>query len=222
MKTKIMHYNYSSLGIVSKDTEEELFSMTPIDFYNSFDALAKHFNENMNYNRPKLYRTTHDHTTNVNQVKIKETWGNKYKLLLYAPDCGHNYGEYTDEELKTIFNAMKEYVLNASTDPVFLKRSDDVSNIGYNPYTIYKELYGNDTYMTCELILTLMAMGEWHYMSRTLKENILHVRNNFDFENKVDNLKSTNVYNIVINNTKNLTTREKFDCFNLLNNYTKM
>ena len=180
-KVGITTLNYSTIGIWENDDVRCSMAFTPIDFYNLFDKLVKFFGKAPIYKKPKLYPTKYDVTT-CGYAEIKETWGNKWEILLIPNDlhndCMKSYGVYTKDELLNMFNAMYVFVKSNHCDPIFNQQSSDIFNIGYNPYSIYKDVYPQSK-ITFEIMFFLILIGEWFYQSKTLQENLDFIRNKY-------------------------------------------
>lgn len=173
--------NYSTIGVWENDNIRHSMAFTPIDFYNLFDKLVKFFGKAPIYKKPKLYPTKYDVTT-CGYAEIKETWGNKWEILLIPNDlhndCMKSYGVYTKDELLNMFNAMYVFVKSNHCDPIFNQQSSHIFNIGYNPYSIYKDVYPQSK-ITFEIMFFLILIGEWFYQSKTLQENLDFIRNKY-------------------------------------------
>lgn len=222
MIVKRAHYNNRCIGLFETSSENEVFSMTPMDFYDMFDAISAFLKDVRPYSRPKLYPTRNDVSEGRKKHYVKETWGNKYKLLIDEIDhsFGYNYGEYTIEFIKEMHKAMWEYVKEAKRDMIFECDSADVHNINHNPYTIYKDVFQEQgTFITLDMMVYFIVIGEWHYNSRTLGENIQHIREKYDTESIANSLPKRLDFQHISNWLKDKTTEQKYRCFTLLNNY---
>lgn len=218
---KFAQRNYAIYGIYNNDNEME-FSLTSIDFYNMFDALSQFLNKcsECPYTKPKLYKTKYDETTKGKLI-VEHYFGDYYNLIIpYIPnECGINYGAYKLEELRELHQAMYGYIKTATKDMIFDCSSDDIKNINFNPYTIYMDVYP-ESKMTIELMLYFIASGEWHYMSRTLQENLDNIHDNF--EDNLHLIENSPIFQHFKKTINKLDKKELTYQFNVLNNYKKL
>jgi hypothetical protein len=184
---KLAHKNYSIYGIY-KDNELQV-SLTPIDFYELVRCFFDFFKKEKNYKIPKLYPCNLDLVPDYKCI-LRETWGNKYMIEFTMVKyrrlgfCGYTYGEHNKEELEKIFNAIENFLETNDHCLIFDCRSDDVSNYGFNPYTFYKDLYPK-TDLKIEDFFYFILSGYWHYTSKTLKENIDFIHENYEGKSNV-------------------------------------
>ena len=87
---KLAPRNYTIMGFY-KDGKLD-FSLTSVDFYNVFDALCKFLGKKVSYQKPKLYPTELDYSTNGNKVFFDEYWSYGHKLCLGTKNYCHSYG----------------------------------------------------------------------------------------------------------------------------------
>lgn len=175
--------NYTTIGFWFNNNDRYSISVTPINFYDIFDELSKFLGIHIEYEKPKIYPTKYDY----NKIVILPAWS-KFGINQIPKDTYNqltsNLGYYTKEELCVIWNGMLDFVLNQKQDVIFEQISSDVSNIGFNPYTIYKEIYPNSP-IDCYIMFCLCQLGDWYYQTRTLGENInyVHKKYNEDYSN---------------------------------------
>ena len=213
---KLAPRNYTIMGFY-KDGKLD-FSLTSVDFYNVFDALCEFLNKKVSYTKPKLYSTIYDHSTEKNNsVYFDKYWSYGHKLLIGNKSFAYNYGCYTIEEYEELFECMKEYVLNTTKDMIFNCSSGDISNIRFNPYTIYKDVYPT-TKITLELMVYFITQGEWVYKSKTLQENLDYIHNKYENES-IDFITKTKSFQDFLERVKHI--QDLNHCFGLLNNYKK-
>ncbi|MBO5948229.1 hypothetical protein J6Q66_05275 [bacterium] len=211
---KLANRNYTIMGIYEND--DLSFSVTSVDFYNLFEYLSKFLNKPITYIKPKLYGNVMDITTNGGYWELAKDWS-KYRLVLHENRIfSRSYGHYEINEISALFDAMCEYVCDTKEDMIFQCPSNDIRNIGYNPFSIYKSVYG-ESQMTIDLMLYFISIGEWHYMSKTLKDNLNYIYNKYD---KILELTLNDFrFKLFENKIKSLSIEDKYKCFNLLNNY---
>lgn len=219
MEVKKMHYNNVIIGIVDEN-ENELFSLTPVNFYKLYDKLSSFLGIVKEYKRPKLYATKSDSPHYY--ADVKKVWS-RYAILIMdkANVFSYNYGEYSLEELKEMHIAMTEYVLSADKDMIFSCSSHDISNISHTPYTIYKDVYPN-TDLTNDMFVFFIVVGEWYYSSRTLQENIEHIHTKF--EGFSDSIRKHPTFQMIEkrNRDNNFTDKDYESAFRLVNNYKRI
>lgn len=219
MEIKKMYYNNKIMGIIDEN-DDELFSLTPVNFYKLYDKLSLFLNDVKEYKRPKLYPTKSDKPHYY--ADIKKVWSRYEILIVDKPNAfSYSYGEYTIEELKIMHKAMTEYVLSADKDMIFSCRSDDIFNISHTPYTIYKDVYPN-TDLTYDMFVFFIVTGEWYYSSRTLQENIEHIHTKFEGLSDVI-MKHPTFQTIEERSRDNRFTDEDYESvFRIVNNYKQI
>lgn len=218
---KFAQLNYAIYGIYDNE-DDQVLALTSIDFYNMFDVLTQFLNKCVEcpYTKPKLYKTKYDKTS-IGKLIVEHYYGEYYKLIIpYIPnECGIDYGAYKLEELHELHQAMYDYIKTATKDMIFDCPSCDIKNIDFNPYTIYMDVY-TESKMTLELMLYLIASGEWYYMSRTLQENLDNIHNNF--EDNLHLIENSPIFQRFKKAINKLDKKELTYQFKVLNNYKKL